>query len=261
MLIFYEKFPPEPRASGVGGGRLQLFVSMLALLALLPVAAAVAAPPAFPACCAYGGSGSAVLLGAGVLNAFSPPRGTSGPPAGPNYAAPMAVGVSAEHSFTTILFAAASGPEDAKAGWTVTSNATNDVIFVYSNVSATEGPTCSAGVAPRGAMVGTYALCGGAGGLFPQHVRDYQLTPATRVGVFQQTTAGGEVSSTLALADAEACAPVSLMGSYSPFGTGAFSIQFESGVAAEPPQTWSQPPSWCTGRWQWAPAGELPKGL
>ena len=206
------------------------------------------AQKAFTSCCAYGGEGSAVALGAGVLDPF-PPQSNGAPPSGPAYAAPMAVGVSTTRSFATILFAAASGPEDARAGWIITSNATHDVIFVFANVSAT--PTCTAGVGARGSMVGAYKLCGGAGGTFDTYVRDFLLTPATRVSVFEQASAGGAVTSTVAFADADACAPVSLLGSSSPFGTGSYSINFESGVAAEPPASWSQPPSWCDGKWAW----------
>ena len=45
------------------------------------------------------------------------------------------------------------------------------------------------------------------------------------------------------------CAPLSLLGASSPFGTGSFSIDFESGVPAAPPSSWSSPPSWCEGHW------------
>jgi hypothetical protein len=116
---------------------------------------------AFSPCCAYNGEGAALLLGSGVLNAF-PPASGSNEPTGPSYAAPMAIGVSPAKSFSTVLFAAASGPEDSRAGWIVTSNATNDVIFVWSNVS-TSGPVCNAGVGARGSMVSEYALCAGSG--------------------------------------------------------------------------------------------------
>ena len=212
-------------------------MSRASALLLLASTAASAAPP-FPACCAYGGSGAAVALGAGVLNAFSPENG--GPPTGPGYAAPMAIGISPTRLFSTILFAAASGPDDSRAGWIVTSNATNDVIFLFSNVSES-GPRCSAGVGPRGSFVTDYKLCGGAGGLFPQPLRDFQLTAATRVGVFAQASG----ATTLSFADETACAPLSLLGNNAPFGTGAFSINIESGVAAEPPASWSGPPAYC----------------
>ena len=206
---------------------------------MLLLAAGVSAAPPFPACCAYGGSGAAVALGSGVLNAFAPPAG-NGPPSGPGYAAPMAIGVSPTRQFSTILFAAASGPDDSHAGWIVTSNATNDVIFIFANVSES-GPRCTAGVGPRGSYVTDYALCGGAGGSFPDHLRDFQLTAATRVGVFAQASG----ATTLSFADEQACAPLALLGSNAPFGTGAFSINIESGVAAEPPAAWSAPPSYC----------------
>ena len=93
----------------------------LASFALLVVASASSPQPHFSPCCAYGGSGGAVALGVGVLNAFA---GSSNKPTGPAYAAPMAVGISPSKQFATILFAAATGPEDATAGWIVTSNAT-----------------------------------------------------------------------------------------------------------------------------------------
>jgi hypothetical protein len=159
----------------------------------------------------------------------------------------MAIGVSPTRLFSTILFAAASGPDDSRAGWIVTSNSTNDVIFIFANISEA-GPRCTAGVGPRGSFVTDYKLCGGAGGLFPQALRDYQLTPVTRVGVFAQASG----ATTLAFADEQACAPLSLLGSRAPFGTGAFSIDIESGVAAEPPATWSAPPAYCT----WATPAE-----
>ena len=147
---------------------------------------------AFEPCCAYGGSGDAVLLGAGVLNAFAPPPGSTSP-AGPSYAAPMAVGVSGagRFKFSTVLFGARTGPEDAVAGWIVTSNATNDVIFVFSNASST-GPQCSAGVGPLGSMVPEYALCAGSG-LFPRAVSDYKLA-GLAVGVFAQAREVGASS-------------------------------------------------------------------
>ena len=86
----------------------------LGLASLAGGALAASAATPFPACCAYGGSGGVVALGTGVLNAFSSPSGSA--PSGPGYYAPMAVGVSPTHLFTTILFAAASGPDDSRAG-------------------------------------------------------------------------------------------------------------------------------------------------
>ena len=221
------------------------------MLASLALAAASAAP--FPACCAYAGAGGAVALGAGVLNAFSSPAGS--PPSGPSYSAPMAVGVSPTHLFTTILFAAESGPDDSRAGWIVTSNATNDVIFVFANIS-TSGPVCSAGVGPRGSFVPEYRLCAG-GALFPTALRDFQLTPATRVGVFAQASG----ATTLSVADELACAPLAMQGASSPFGTGAFSINFEGGVASEPPTTWSAPPAYCAGHWSSPAEAELAESM
>jgi hypothetical protein len=221
------------------------------MLAALALAGAAGAP--FPPCCAYGGSGGAVALGAGVLNAFSL---AGSAPSGPTYAAPMAIGVAPSRLFTTILFAAASGPDDAQAGWIVTSNATNDVLFAFSNVSAA-GPVCTAGVAPRGTFVADYRLCGGEGTLFPRAARAYQLTPSTRVGVFAQDNN----MTTLGFADERACAPVALIGASSPLGTGAFSINFESGVAAEPPASWSAPPAYCDGHWTTAEARGLVESL
>ena len=181
-----------------------------------------------------------MLLGSGVLNAF-PPTTNGGPPSGPSYAAPMAVGVSPAKSFTTVLFAAASGPEDSRAGWIVTSNATNDVIFVFSNISSA-GPLCNAGVGPRGSMVAEYGLCAGSG-IFPSFDHSYALA-GLKVGVFAQP--GG---TTMRFVDEKACAPAVLQGVNSPFGTGAFMINVESGVPEAPPDSWSAPPSWCEGKW------------
>jgi hypothetical protein len=224
-------------------------VATLCALAALGAAFVSVTEAAFAPCCAYGGSGGGVAFGSGVLNAFAPPPNSpSNNPLGPSYSAPMALGISTSKSFSTILFAAASGPEDARAGWIVTSNATNDVIYVFANVSST-GPTCAAGVAPRGEMVSAYRFCGGRGGLFKNYVSDYLLTPATRVGVFNNAGPPSFPVTTMTFADEKACAPTTLIGAESPFGTGAFSIAFQSGVAEEPPSTWSQPPSWCNGKW------------
>lgn len=224
-------------------------------LALAASAAAASAASPFSPCCAYGGDGGAVALGAGVLNAFSPTADGDGP-SGPNGAAPMAIGVSPSKLFTTVLFAAASGPDDALAGWIVTSNSTNDVLFTFSNASAT-GPRCAAGVGPRGAYVSDYRLCGGPGSLFPTAARDYALTPTTRVGVFAQANG----ATTLGFADETACAPVTLLGASSPLGTGAFSITFESGVPAEPPAAWSAPPAYCDGHWATPEARDVAESL
>jgi hypothetical protein len=216
----------------------------------LVLASASLASAVFPTCCAYGGTGTAVALGTGVLNAFSPPPDSPVHyPLGPSYAAPMALGMSTANSFSAVLFGAASGPEDARAGWINTSNRTNDVIFVFANVSSS-GPLCVAGVAPRGDMVPSYRLCGGNGGLFNRFVSDYLLTPSTHVGVFNNAGASpySPVTS-MSFADENACAPTALIGSESPFGTGSFSISFQSGGAHEPPASWSQPPSWCDGKW------------
>jgi hypothetical protein len=215
---------------------------MMSFVVLALVLPALAAAAPFPACCAYGGKGAAVVLGAGSLNAFPPaPGGVA--PSGPVYAAPMAVGVSPSRSFSAILFGAETGPEDAAAGWIVTSNKTHDVIFVFANMTA-GAPTCQAGVAPRGTMVGEYALCAGSG-LFPTFDHAFSLATLA-VGAFTQTAK----STTMSFGgDATECAPVSLLGNYSPFGTGSWSINFESGEAVEPPASWSAPPSYCDGRW------------
>jgi hypothetical protein len=243
---------------------------------MLPIAAAallvVGLPlaSAFAPCCAYNGDGSVVLLGAGVLNAFSPPR-SSNVPLGPAYAAPMALGVSTAGSFATVLFAAQTGPEDAVAGWIVTSNATNDVIFTFTNITGT--PQCTGGVAPRGSMVPDYGMCAGSG-TFPKHSNDYKVAGLT-VGVFEQsqgTTSEWRVPASslsvlhaprpfntdthpsfptraVSFADEKACVPLAMLGSTAPFGTGAYSVNVESGVGAAPPQSWSAPPSWCEGHW------------
>ena len=225
-----------------------------ALTGLLVLAAAAGAAP-FAPCCAYGGSGGAVALGTGVLNAFAPTGSSGSPPSGPGYAAPMAVGISPTRLFSTVLFAAASGPDDSAAGWIVTSNATADVIYVFANVSAA-GPRCSAGVGPRGSYSADYRLCGG-GDTFPRLVRDFALTPAVRVGVFAQDNN----ATTISLADESACAPLSILGGQSPFGTGAWSAAFESGVAAEPPVTWSAPPAYCEGHWETPGAGGIVESM
>ena len=160
------------------------------MLSALILASGLALSAAFAPCCAYNGGGDAVLLGAGVLNAF-PPAAGSRQPNGPSYAAPMAVGVSKAGSFATVLFAAASGPEDAVAGWILTSNATNDVIFTFTNASST--PQCAAGVGPLGSMVRDYALCAGSG-LFPTDDHDYKLA-GLLVGVFSDAAARAPGSS------------------------------------------------------------------
>jgi hypothetical protein len=152
--------------------------------------------------------------------------------------------VSSEHSFTAVLFAAASGPADSLAGWIVTSNATNDVLFAWSNASSS-GPVCAAGVSPRGTMVPTYALCAGSG-LFPDEARAFTLA-GVPAAVFTQ----GHASMTFG-GDATVCAPVALVGDATPLGTGAYSFSIESGVPAAPPTTWAAPPAYCEGRWAWA---------
>lgn len=160
------------------------------MLRILVLASGAALSSAFAPCCAYNGEGDAVLLGAGVLNAFPPVAGSK-QPTGPSYAAPMAVGVSKAGNFAAVLFAAASGPEDAVAGWIITSNATNDVIFTFTNASST--PACAAGVGPLGSMAWDYALCAGSG-LFPTHDHDYKLA-GLAVGVFSDANADSPSSS------------------------------------------------------------------
>lgn len=223
---------------------------MVALtIAALALAAGASTPRApFPDCCAYGGSsGGVVALGVGVLNPFAPlSGGNNNKPTGPAYAAPMAIGVSPSRNFATVLFAAQTGPNDAVAGWILTSNATNDVIYVFSNAGPT--PVCTAGVGPLGSMMPSYKFCTQSDGLFPNFARDFTLTPTTRVGLFAQKNN----VSTIGFAD-ENCALTSLTGTGSPFGTGAFSISFESGVPAEPPASWSAPPSYCDGHWPPSP--------
>ena len=108
---------------------------------------------------------------------------------------------------------------------------------------------CVAGVSPRGQMMGEYRFCGGPSGVFNTYKSDYMLTPSTRIGVFESGGVNSYPVTAMAFADEKACAPTSLTGSSSPFGTGAFSISFQSGVASEPPTTWSQHPSWCNGKW------------
>jgi len=102
----------------------------------------------------------------------------------------------------------------------VTSNATNDIIYVFSNISES-GPVCNAGVSPRGEMIGPYRLCSGPGGLFNSYVSDYLLTPAVRVGLFQTSGKQGYPVSTMAFADATACSPTSLIGAELAFRDGS----------------------------------------
>lgn len=215
--------------------------ALSSIAALIGASTTSSAP--FPSCCAYGGTaGGVVALGAGVLNMFSPASGDKNP-SGPSYASGMAIGVSPSNEFAAVLFGAKSGPDDCVAGWTVTSNATNDILYVFSNVDNT--PVCKSDVAPRGSFTPSYKFCAGADGMFPNFSRDYQLTPATRVGVFATLNNGTSVG----FADETACALTNFIGVSSPFGTGAFSIEFESGVPAEPPASWAAPPSYCDGHW------------
>ena len=221
---------------------------MLRLLLASSLAPALAA---FAPCCAYGGEGSAVALGMGVFDAFPPPRGSpsGAAPTGAPYSGPLAIGISASGSFApfaTVLFAARSGPEDSVAGWIVTSNATNDVLYAWSNAAADVPPTCVAGVGPRGAFISEYSMCAGSG-IFSRLDREYSLAPNVPMGVFAQASN----ASTLTFAGGAAgCTPTTLLGSSSPLGTGAYSIAFESGVPEAPPSTWSAPPSWCAGKWE-----------
>ena len=216
---------------------------MATLIASLIGASAAASTGApFPACCAYGGTGAVVALGAGVLNAFAPSSSDKNP-SGPSYASSMAVGVSPTNEFATVLFGAESGPNDCAAGWTVTSNSTADTLFVFSNIDNT--PTCKSTTAPRGTFTASYKFCSTADGMFPNFSRDYSLTPSTRVGVFATPNNGTSVG----FADETACALAGFIGVSSPFGTGAFSINFESGVSAEPPASWAAPPTFCDGHW------------
>jgi len=219
----------------------------LAAATLFFGAAAAPPPPPFAPCCAYNAPGAAVLLGTGVLDAFAPARGAPGGlPTGPAALAPMALGASpfSEPPFSAVLMNATS-PEDAAAGWIVTSNATNDLLYVFSRVGAA-GPVCAAGVAPRGAMVGSLKVCAGAGGVFPAFERAFAVGGA-RAGVFSQ--APGPTQATFLEG---ACQPLAVAGASSPFGTGAWSLQVESGEGAAPPASWGVPPTWCT---EWAEVG------
>ncbi len=74
------------------------------------------------------------------------------------------------------------------------------MIFVFANMTGT--PVCSAGVGPRGSMVGEYALCAGSG-LFPNYDHSYSLA-GLQMGVFAQGLQG---ATTLRFADPKACAP------------------------------------------------------
>ena len=88
-----------------------------------------------------------------------------------------------------------------------------------------------------------FAFCPGAPqGLFPMYGASYAIG-ALPVNAYVQPPSGARGNFLPAGAGTQ-CAPVSLLGTATPFG-GAWSVDVESGSAAEPPQDWFDMPGYC----------------
>jgi hypothetical protein len=128
------------------------------------------------------------------------------------------------------------------------------VIFAFSKAGS--APVCAAGVGPRGTFVASYGLCSGPNTIFSTFLRDYSIIDQT-VDIFGNV----DNQTTLSIAGGSACRPISLVGAATPLATGAWSATIETGMAAEPPTTWSGPPSWCDGHWKDLPDSFTFSGL
>jgi hypothetical protein len=213
---------------------------MRAALAASLAAVAAAAPVPAP-CCAYGGTGAAVAVGVG---AFLFPASREH---GPNTTT-VTIGASGSKSadpFVVVLIGASTGPDDALAGWSVSQNASGQVIRLYVRAGGAGAPLCSEELAPSPGFVPGFDLCGGAAAgaapLFPAVGNAFSLG-GTAAGVFVQPASGAALS---LLTGAPSCDALAVQIPGSPLNTGALTVAFEAGQPQAPPAAWAALPAWC----------------
>ncbi len=206
---------------------------------LATAAAALVSADAASSCCAFGGSGSATLMGTGTyVFPTTPAEGRIS-----NFV-PIAVGASgngAKNPFVGILMAPTTGPEDALAGWLIMPNKTTggQTLVAWTNLPG-EDQTCNRAFTDEGeTFTPGYSLCFGApNGLFPFPNGTYALQGVGPVTLYQQA-ADGRARASVSSND---CSPIFLAALNTPFNTGAFSVSFEEGTTDAP--SWGLP-TWC----------------
>lgn len=184
-------------------------------------------------CCAFGGNGAATLLGVGTITLPGHTQTSTQLPV-----AVVSSGITAA-PFISIVFAPKTSPEDSLLGWFISQNVTAQTLYVWSNTTGT--PTCStASVALPEFYVPGFSQCSGAahGALWSKFSGDYNL--GKNAPVEQWSTIRGD--STAAFLPSQGCTPVYMSSANNPFGTGAFSISFQSGDSGAP--SW-KPPTYC----------------
>ena len=202
------------------------------LVALLCGSAAAAATPA---CCAYSGTGSAVVSGVGTMD-LGTGRGAE------VIAMVIAASPTANPPFVSVLINS-SIPESSAAGWHITTNATGQLLTAWNAQSQACGTTFMP--SSQGVYVPGFALCpGAAGGLFPDQGDSYTLGDAVLVNTYAQGPGTGSTGSFLG--PTQNCALVAVLAPGSPISQGgAFSFLARTGSSAVPPASMGSVPSWC----------------
>lgn len=211
--------------------RHKIAMLLLLILVFLP---AITVANAASGCC-IGNAGGAVLSGGGSISISGETQLTG-----------ASIGASPSSSFVAVLVGISAadtpgaGPNDAEAGWIVTSAANgSQVLTFWSGNKGGSTAQCQRSSAPAGTFVSTFALCTGTGALFETPTQTYSLG-ATSVNVWAQRTNQSYLGVT-----ADACTPVGLSGASSPLQQGSFTFVFTDTSASAPPDSWALAPTAC----------------
>ena len=215
------------------------------MIAVVSMAGIASAQVDDGACCAYGGIGAATASGMGTIalpfwanNASTVEPFT------------LAASGNTDNPFVAVVIKPNPGIEESLAGWYIKSDGQNQVMYRWFNYdhdgnwpSAT--PTCTKDIAYAGQYTAGYSLCSGdlRGALFPVFAMQYQLgaVVANAFATVESNSTSGAAH--MSFTDGKyGCAPIALIMSAIPLGSGAASVTFLEGASAAP--QWL-PPSYC----------------
>ena len=185
-------------------------------------------------CCAYGGSGSAVMYGLASVDIGLGTRGSQ------IYSTLFGTSGSESSSPFSFVFVNSTNADETLAGWAIHANATGQTLYAWNGQTR----TCSSDYQIGNAYVPGFNLCPGAGSdsLFPIYGHTYNYNGAVTANLYLQPS-GSYASFTSA---AEQCAPIFLLTAGTPLAAGgSMGLEVIDGSGNALPDNFAKVPSYC----------------
>jgi hypothetical protein len=185
-------------------------------------------------CCAYGGSGSALMYGLASLDTGIGSRGAS------IYSTLFGTSGSNVPSPYSFVFVNSTIADETLAGWAIHANATGQTLYAWNGVSK----QCTSDYHEGNSYVPGFDLCPGAGAnsLFPAYGHTYNYNGAVTANIYLQPS-GSYASFTSA---SEMCAPIFILTAGTPIAAGgSMALEVLDGNGNQLADNFAQVPSYC----------------